>query len=474
MKRRYLLSISLVLFLFPPFISAQSRNEVKAKYVFLFIGDGMGIQQVNAAQLYADSVLHDTLGVTFMRFPVTSLATTYAANRYITCSAAAGTALSTGHKTSIGTLGLNATHTDTLYSIATRFRDSGRKVAILTSVSIDHATPAAFYAHAGSRSSYYKIALDLLKSGYNFYGSGGFLEPNGSKNQGSTTSIYELGTRAGYSFTSSFTGVDSLKMLGAKSIVYSSPNAAPEQTLQYEIDRNLTSDVSLTDLTRKAIEVVDNPKGFFMMVEGGKVDWACHDNDAATAIHEVLALSRAVNVALDFYSKHPLETLIIVTADHETGGMSLGNNANGYDLHLSLLGNQKESVGKLNAELYDFWSKYPKASFVDYLGLLQDRVGLTEKGTFALTSDEKNSLEVAYNRLAGLNTGESKMAIKNASLLAATAISILNSKAGVGWTSHSHTGSPVPVFVTGKWESQFSKLLDNTDIPKLIVNAAGI
>jgi alkaline phosphatase len=471
MKRRYLLSIWLILFIFPSFISAQ--NQERAKYIFLFIGDGMGIQQVNAAQVFADSVLHDTLGVTFMRFPVTTLATTYAANRYVTCSAAAGTALSTGHKTSIGTLGLNANHTDTLYSIATRFRDTGRKVAILTSVSIDHATPAAFYAHAGSRSSYYQIALDLLKSGYSFYGSGGFLEPNGSKKQGNTASIYELGTKAGYGFTSTFTGVDSLRKLGVKSIMYSTPNAAPEQTLQYEIDRK-TSDVSLADLTRKAIEVVDNPKGFFMMVEGGKVDWACHDNDAATAIHEVLALSRAVNVALDFYSKHPSETLIIVTADHETGGMSLGNNANGYDLHLPLLSLQKVSAERLQSELYDLWSKNPKATFEEYLGLLEDRIGLSENGAFALTADERNALEAACKRLASLNAEESKNAQKNAGLLAGDTISILNRKAGVGWTSHSHTGSPVPVFVTGDWGSHFTKLLDNTDIPKLILNAAGI
>jgi len=470
MKRRYLLPIWLILFIFPSLISAQ--NQKGAKYVFLFIGDGMGIQQVNAAQVYADSVLHDTLGVTFMQFPVTTLATTYAANRYVTCSAAAGTALSTGYKTSIGTLGLNANHTDTLYSIATRFRDNGRKVAILTSVSIDHATPAAFYAHAGSRSSYYQIALDLLKSGYNFYGSGGFLEPNGSKNQGSTVaSIYELGTRAGYGFTSSFTGVDSLKMLGVKSIVYSTPNAAPEQTLQYEIDRK-TSDISLADLTRKAIEVVDNPKGFFMMVEGGKIDWACHDNDAATAIHEVLALSRAVNVALDFYSKHPSETLIIVTADHETGGMSLGNNANGYDLHLTALSLQKASADRLQAELYDLWSKNPKATFEDYLGLLEARIGLSENGAFALTADEMNTLEAAYKRLVNLNAGESKNAQKNAGLLAGDAISILNRKAGIGWTSHSHTGSPVPVFIMGRGSSQLPGLLDNTDIPKLILKAA--
>jgi len=120
---------------------------------------------------------------------------------------------------------------------------------------------------------------------------------------------------------------------GAKSVVYSAPNSASGSALQYEIDRS-PSDVTLADITRKAIDVVDNPNGFFIMVEGGKIDWAAHDNDAATVIHDVLAFARAVDVAIDFYSKHPNETLIVVTADHETGGLSIGNRENKYDVHV--------------------------------------------------------------------------------------------------------------------------------------------
>ena len=191
MRKKYLLSLLAITIVFSSCNKVQENYN--AKYVFLFIGDGMGIQQVNTAQLFSDSVLNDSVGIAFTKFPVSSMSTTFAATRYITCSAAAGTALSTGTKTSIGTIGLNATHTDTLYSIATDFKKAGKKVAILTSVSIDHATPAAFYAHKGSRSSYYEIAKDLVVSNYDFFASGGFVEPNGSKNDSVATSIFKLG-----------------------------------------------------------------------------------------------------------------------------------------------------------------------------------------------------------------------------------------------------------------------------------------
>lgn len=452
----------------------NTHKEYKAKYIFYFIGDGMGIQQVNSAQLYADSVLHDSLGVIFTKFPVASLSTTYAANRYITCSAAAGTALSTGAKTSIGTIGLNANHTDTLYSIAKHFKGVGRKVAILTSVSIDHATPAAFYAHKGSRSSYYEIAKDLLVSNYDFFASGGFVEPYGSRRDSGAVSIYQLGAERGIYFTQTFSGVDSLLNVKTNSIVYSVPNPAPSSTLQYEIDR-ADSDITLEDITRKAIEVVDNPNGFFMMIEGGKIDWACHDNDAATVINEVLAFSRSVNVAFEFYKKHPNETLIIVTADHETGGMSLGNEANGYKNFLGILRNQKMSQEKLHQTFESFHNDNPKATFNQVMEIIHQNTGLSLVGNNALTPDELEQLKQAYNLYFGIKqSGNSKNEYSKTDLLAKTALSILNKKAGIGWTSGTHTGSPVPVFVIGEGQELFGKFLDNTDIPKNILNSTEI
>ena len=185
---------------------------------------------------------------------------------------------------------------------------------------------------------------------------------SGSKNDSGAVSVYQLGEERGINFTQTLFGVDSLLKVNAKPIVYSAHNPAPSSTLQYEIDR-ANNDVTLEDITRKAIEVVDNPNGFFMMVEGGKIDWACHDNDAATVVNEVLAFSRSVNAAFEFYKKYPNETLIIVTADHETGGMSLGNDANGYKIFLSILRNQKMSQEKLHQTFENFHKENPKATF---------------------------------------------------------------------------------------------------------------
>lgn len=466
MRSRTLLTILLAIAM-----ASCGKHEPKAKYVFYFIGDGMGVSHVTLAKLYADSVLHDSMAMSFTRFPVTSLSTTYAHNRYVTCSAAAGTALSTGTKTSINTIGLTYDRTDTLYSIAKKFKEAGKKVAILTSVSIDHATPAAFYAHVGSRGSYYDIAKQLLKSNYDFFASGGFLEPYGTKTDSNAVSVYELGKVRGCQFTSSLTEVDSLVAAGAKSIVYSAPNPAPSSTLQYEIDRS-ESDISLADITRKAIEVVDNPNGFFIMVEGGKIDWAAHDNDAATVIHEVLAFARAIDVALEFYRKHPHETLIVVTADHETGGLSIGNRENKYDFHVKLLHYQTASEERLHKLIAEFKEQNPKAKFDDLLKFLADKTGLSKD--IELNENDIKMLKDAYNvAFKGLKSNE-KTTYSETDPISKVSIQILNSKAAVGWTSGSHTGQPVPVFAIGSGQQLFVPLLDNTDIPKNIVRAAGI
>jgi len=466
MKARNLLIVVLAVIL-----SSCGIQEQKAKYVFFFIGDGMGVSHVTLTKLYADSVLNDSTAVAFTRFPVSSLSTTYAHNRYVTCSAAAGTALSTGTKTSINTIGLTYDRTDTLYSIAKKFKEAGRKVAILTSVSIDHATPAAFYAHVGSRGSYYDIAKQLLKSNYDFFASGGFLEPYGSKPDSGAVSIYELGIQKGYKFTSTFTGVDSLVAAGARSIVYSAPNPAPSSTLQYEIDRT-NSDVSLADITRKAIEVVDNPNGFFMMVEGGKIDWAAHDNDAATVIHDVLAFARAIDVAVEFYKKHPNETLIIVTADHETGGLSIGNRENKYDVHINLLKYQKVSKERLHKLIAEFKENNPKAKFEDLLKLLADNTGLSKE--VELSDSDIIMLKDAYNSSFRNVKPAEKTTYSETDPISKVAIQLINSKAAVGWTSGSHTGQPVPVFAIGNGQELFIPLLDNTEIPKNIIRASGI
>ncbi|RPH28266.1 MAG: alkaline phosphatase [Bacteroidales bacterium] len=463
----FLIGISLIIT-----VGCQKTKSQKAKYIFLFIGDGMGIQQVNTTQVYIDSVLKSNRELSFLDFPVQTFATTYAANQYITCSAAAGTALSTGSKTSFGTLGLNYNHTDTLFSIAKKFKESGYKVGLLTSVSIDHATPAAFYAHQGSRDSSYEIALYLLKSGYDFYASGGFLDPYGKKLKNSVESIYSLGQKYSFAFTTSISSIDSLKGK-YRSVVYSTPTPASKSTLKYAIDSDST-DVTLAELTKKAIQTLDNPKGFFMMVEGGKIDWACHENDAGTAMGEVIAFSDAVAQAIEFYNAHPDETLIIVTADHETGGFSLGNNENKYKIRLSLLKSQKISKDEFHGLVNKCLLQPLKPTFQEMLNLAKLKLGIGNQDVkLALSEEDLKQLKESFETSIRINRDSIIKENSNSKLKEAFSticFEILNRKAAIGWASTKHTGSPVPVFVKGIGEEYFNGRLDNTDIPKIVEN----
>jgi len=336
MKKTLLLSLTLFLILS---VSAKSP-----KYVFLFIGDGMGPAQVEMtrAALYDLSKGSGTVGYTplsFSNFPVQTTSTTHSATRLITDSAAAGTALASGEKTSPGTIGMNTHHTKSIPTIAEKAHEKGRKVAILSTVSIDHATPAAFFAHQESRNQYKEIANWLPQSNFELLAGSGLLDI--SKN------YYDSITKhTGYKVVR---GNDA-NFDSDEKIVWIQAKGKKSASLPYAIDRK-EDDMILSNMVEKAIEHVDNDdKGFFMMVEGGMIDWAAHGNDAATVTMEVLDFSEAIKEAVEFYEEHPNETLIVVTADHETGGLTIGRGDRGYDTDLHKLFEQKGSKDKVGAE----------------------------------------------------------------------------------------------------------------------------
>jgi len=436
----------------------------------------MGIQQINATQVYLASIngASENEHLSFTTFPITGFSTTFSATRYITGSAAAGTALATGKKTSINTLGLSADHSDTIYSIAYYANKAGFQVGVTTSVSIDHATPAAFYAHQPKRNMYHEVAYDLIKSGYKFFAGGGFIDPMGLKSKNPLGDVFEKGLEKGFYFSQSLIIPDTI-LNQNKSIVYTTPSPDEGSSLKYRIDRDKT-DVTLANITSLAIDVLMNPKGFFLMVEGGKIDWACHHNDAAATIGEMICFSDAVAVALEFYKKYPNETLIVVTSDHETGGMSLGNKQMQYEMNISLLSNQKVSLEKFNQKAINFKDKHnQKPSFQDYLQFIAGELGLDVK---SLNGLQISNLQKAHSAsllqndplLNGINTEE----YGSFDPLAVAAIQTLNQMAGIGWTSFSHTGSQVPVYAIGIGQDLFSGQMDNTDIPIRIANAMGI
>lgn len=444
----------------------------QAKYVFYFIGDGMGLNQVNTTEMYLGEQQGriGTEPLCFASFPVAGMATTFSASNSITDSAAGGTALATGVKTYNGAIGVDA-NKERVMSVAERAKRAGKKVGVTTSVSIDHATPAAFYAHQPNRSMYYEIALQLPEAGFDFYAGSGFLKPARTFDKKDAPSIYPIIEQAGYTIAR---GIDEYqaKAGGADKMVLMQKEGANSSSLPYAIDRN-EGDLTLAQITESAIDFLsrDNKKGFFLMVEGGKIDWACHSNDPATMVKEVIDMDNAVRVAYEFYKKHPKETLIVITADHETGGLGLGNS--NYTLNLKSLDCQKQSVDLLSCALTDLRkAKGNKATWEDVKALLTERMGFW--GELIPTWEQEKMLRDEFESSFVRNKVVFEESLySKTEPLAAVAKKVLSQMSKLGWTTGSHSAEYVPVFAVGAGSKLFMGKMDNTDIPKRIAKAAG-
>lgn len=446
-------------------------SQDKPKYVFLFIGDGMGMAHIGLTEAVLASADGKIGGHTLNMsgFPVMAMSMTHAKNRFITCSAAAGTALASGEKTSINTIGMDSARLRPLYSIASRAKAKGMKVGILTSVSIDHATPAAFYAHQPDRNMYYEIGNQLIGSGFDFFGGGGFKDPKGKKRD--QPDLYDAARSKGFSLVRERSAFDTVSRRSLPMMVVN-PVLSESGDMPYQMDKQDGS-FSLSEIVGKAITLLDNPKGFFMMVEGGKIDWAAHANDAGAVVGEVLELDKAIGYALDFYNKHPHETLIIVTADHETGGLTLGWAGTKYDSEFSVFAGQKVSYDVFEAKMKAYKKRTPASAvrFDSVMLLVDANFGLGTK--VKLTKWDEEQLRRAFmvsmsDEKSSVFKEENLVLYENYDAVAVTARKLLAQKAGVGWTTWSHTCIPVPVMVKGAGQEQFGGLINNIDIPQNI------
>ena len=447
----------------------------QAKYVFYFIGDGMGVNQVQGTELFQGEMKGEIAiePLCFTQFPVSTVATTFSATNGVTDSAAAGTALATGNKTKNGASGVLKDLETPVNSVAVWAKNSGRKVGVATSVSVDHATPAAFYAHEAGRGSYYNIGADLYAAGFDFYAGSDFMEPDNKKDK-SAKNLYKMADEYGYSIARGYNDYTKKSAKADKMILFQSEEASSKDrsAIPYAIDRT-EKDLTLEEITRSAIDFLskDLSKGFFLMVEGGKIDWACHSNDAATAFREVQDLDKAIRQAYEFYKQHPDETLIVVTADHETGGIVLGTGE--YRLNLKALDNQKMSESGFTKVLNALRKKYKnnvpweavKTALKENFGFW-DEIKLSEE-------QEERLVNVYENTLKGQNAKMEKSEYARDEALAAEAKRIVSEIALIGWTSGGHSAGYVPVFAIGAGAENFSGRLDNTQIPALIAKSAG-
>ena len=459
------------------------------KYVFLFIGDGMSYPQIQSTADYlgaltdedywqAQPSLDDNQGaildgpsyLNFMNFEAAGSAVTYDSNSFAPDSASTATSIATGYKTYSGSINVDETGTVKYETIAEKLHEQkGYSVGVITSVNLNHATPAAFYAHQASRSSYYEIGLEMIASDFEYFAGGGLLSPTGS--EGDQEDLYALAAEAGYTVTRTQADAEKVGADTEKAILIDE-DLADSDAMAYEIDR--TEDMwSLADYVSKGIEVLsDDEDGFFMMCEGGKIDWACHANDAGSTIHDTVALADAVQVAIDFAAEHPEETLILVTGDHETGGLTIGFAGTDYDTYLDLLESQKISYAKFDS---DYVAKYKenKTSFEDVMKDVTELFGLKTQGEegdkLVLTEYELEQLRAAYEKsvngtAASQYEQEEYVLYGTYEPLSVTITHIINNKSGVSFTSYSHTGLPVAVLAHGVNAEVFNGYYDNTEI----------
>lgn len=442
----------------------------QAKYIFYFIGDGMGTNQVLASEMYL-AELEGRIGrkpLLMTQFPNSGQVATFSASNGITDSSAAGTCLATGTKTNNGTLGLSPAK-DTLRSVAEILQQQGYGIGIMTTVAIDHATPAAFYAKVPDRNMYYEIGTQLAYTDFDFFGGAGFHKPVNKHNK-KTPNLYDLCEEQGYTFAHGY--ADAQTKMNAPKLILTQTTDGIDRTKQagslpYAIDRQEDA-LTLRQIVSTAIPYLSQKHDrFFMMVEGGMIDYACHGQDGATAIGETLDMDAALEEAYNFYLAHPDETLIVVTADHETGGMAMGNG--GYVLNLQALQHQHCSSWILSDQLSSlFKDNTPTWEMVK--DLLTQQLGFYT--SVELTDEEDAQLHDLYNKAVAHKDGKVKTLYKTMNELGSTAIALLNKKAHLGWTSYDHTAHAVPVFAVGVGAERFTGWHDNTEIAPLILKAA--
>jgi alkaline phosphatase len=481
---------------------AQAAPVGKPKYVFFFLGDGMSNSQIQATEAYLTTLNGDSAKVAvdllkpenrlnMSKLPIQGMQTTYDAFALMTDSASSATAFACGIKTVSGTIGKDETKTNSVKSVAQLAREQGRRVGIISSVSLDHATPAAYYASVDSRGYTNSIATQLAATGYEFFGGGGLSSPTGPARAGDTSNnIWDLLDANGYTVLDDRASIMALKTTPQSKVVCINPWLQDSAAMPYAVDRPETN-LSLAEMTEVAIACLSNngtkgkgkDTGFFLMVEGGKIDWACHANDAVATIGDMLDFDDSVAVALEFYRQNLKDTLIIVTGDHETGGMTIGHATTGYTAYYDRLMDQQCSFQffednqwadhkAANEAGYDYTRPDNLESNTDFVTLMSDTFGLVWAD---LNDYQKEKLEDAYDKsMCGTNdnsASENTFLYGGYEPIVVTITHILNERASIGWTSYSHTGVPAPVYATGAGAWRFAGFYDNTDIAKSIAAA---
>ena len=453
-----------------------SKNTVddSPKYIFLFIGDGFSYPQMTLASLYKTSVLGED-DLIMKSFICAGNAFNTDGEYGAAESAGAVSAMASGIKTNKESLNVDLDG-NKYETIAEKLKSQrGYRIGIISSDNLNHATPAGFYAHQSSRYNGVDIVFELIDSGFDYFGGAditGKYTVENIKEKPFTDFLSEKG----YKYINAREDIESLTSIAIDGkVIAISPVLDPYATIPYAIDKEKYANTfTIAEHTKKCAEFLygDGKSGFFIMVEGAKIDWACHANDAATVIHEVINFDNAIKEAVEFYNKHPKETLIIVTGDHETGGLSIGKTETTTNLYLHHLKNQTISFTEFSFKVSNY--RYNELSFEEILLEIKQYFGIEpyngENPDFYLSYSDIEKLRAAYDISMmdplirpPLNWDEyTKYGFYDP--ITTTALKAVNEKAGISWSTYSHSGLSVPVYALGNGEKIFMGFYQNTDI----------
>lgn len=383
---------------------------------------------------------------------LTGGARTYSAESAITDSAPAATALATGHKSNSGYVGVLPSSVTTpgaqqikeedafkpVANVLEGAKQSGRATGIVSTSEIQHATPAGFSSHVTSRSNYDDIAEQQVYQGIDVVLGGGLNSLKETRKDGEN--LLEVLEEQNYELV---TTREELLKTNADKIWGSFAPAA----LAYDFDREHTKaeEPTLADMTKKAIDTLNKDKdGFFLMVEGSKIDWAAHANDTVGMISDFLAFDDAVKEALEF-AKKDKNTLVIAVTDHGNSGITMGNIA--------------------TTGTYD---TTPVSAYIDPL----KEATMTVEGALSFLKEDKSNLEEAA-ALYGLKnlTDKERTALETSEKLAATMAKLLAERANIGYTTGGHTGDDVFLYAYGP--NKPTGLVENTDLANVMAETMG-
>ena len=429
-----------MLFVVALLVFAVSAAEVRPKYLFLLIGDGMG---PNIVKFYRDQMgktAFDKLGE-----PVPT-GTNNCVGR-TTDSAASGTALACGVKTYNGSMAMDKDKRP-LTSLAKILKKRGMKVGIISSVSINDATPGTHYVNRVSRKDKEGSFADLVASDFDFFGVSSI---SSSKNMKFNDLIAKL-SEGGFTVSRGPRAFAKMKK-GGKNLFFNSTQCAGKDGITHPKP-------SLADVTGKAIELLDNPNGFFMMVEGGAIDHHNHANNVSGMMNEMIEFDQVISTVLKFAEKHPDETLVIVTADHDTGGIQINGK-----VPAGFWKAQTLSYSRIDSAIQKM--RKAKKSKEEIISFVCQKVGISD-----LNAEEKKAVEAGADRfMSGKKTKERSM-YGAYNPLVISVMRVRDARNNYRYTTFGHTPTKVPTFAVGNGKELFTAPQENSDIPRRISVAA--